>query len=70
MEGLVVKSTGSWYEVETSQKERINARLKGKFRIKGLKSTNPLAVGDRVKFEMEGDEGVIYHIENRKNYIL
>ena len=70
MEGLVVKSTGSWYEVETSQNERIQARLKGKFRIKGLKSTNPLAVGDRVKFEMEGDEGVIHTIEDRKNYII
>ena len=70
MEGLVVKSTGSWYEVETSQKERIQARLKGKFRIKGLKSTNPLAVGDRVKFEMEGEEGVIHTIEDRKNYII
>ena len=70
MEGLVVKSTGSWYEVETSQKERIQARLKGKFRIQGLKSTNPLAVGDRVRFEMEGNEGVIHTIENRKNYII
>lgn len=70
LEGLVVKSTGSWYEVETENKERIQARLKGKFRIKGLKSTNPLAVGDRVKFEMEGDEGIIHTIEDRKNYII
>lgn len=69
-EGLVVKSTGSWYEVEKSNKERISARLKGKFRIKGLKSTNPVSVGDFVKFHMEGEEGVIHTIQERKNYII
>lgn len=70
MEGLVVKSTGSWYEINTDEGERIQARLKGKFRIKGLKSTNPVAVGDRVAFKMEGDEGVIHEIAERKNYII
>ncbi|MBL4709213.1 MAG: ribosome small subunit-dependent GTPase A [Flavobacteriales bacterium] len=70
MKGLIVKSTGSWYEVETEEKERINARLKGKFRLKGLKSTNPVAVGDFVRFQMEGEEGVIHTIEDRKNYIV
>ena len=70
MKGLVVKSTGSWYEVETEQGERIQARLRGKFRIKGLKSTNPLAVGDKVEYELEGDEGIIHAIEDRKNYII
>lgn len=70
MEGIVVKSTGSWYEVETPEKERIQARLKGKFRIKGIKSTNPLAVGDRVHFHREGDEAVIDKIFERKNYII
>lgn len=70
MEGIVVKSTGSWYEVETPEKERILARLKGKFRIKGIKSTNPVAVGDRVNFHREGEEAVIDKIFDRKNYII
>lgn len=70
MEGIVVKSTGSWYELETADKERLMARLKGKFRLKGLKSTNPIAVGDRVAFDREGDEGVITKIFPRKNYII
>ncbi len=70
MEGLVVKSTGSWYEIMSDSGNRIQARLKGKFRIKGLKSTNPVSVGDRVAFEMEGDEGVIFKIAERKNYII
>lgn len=69
--GIVVKSTGSWYTVDT-KKEKISCRLKGKFRIKGIKSTNPVAVGDIVFFEYEkGKEtGVITSIENRKNYII
>tara|TARA_B100001063_G_scaffold247385_2_gene294065 strand:- start:40359 stop:41294 length:936 start_codon:yes stop_codon:yes gene_type:complete len=70
LEGIVVKSTGSWYEVETPEKERILARLKGKFRIKGIKSTNPVAVGDRVNFHREGEEAVIDKIFDRKNYII
>lgn len=70
MEGIVIKSTGSWYEVETPEKERIQARLKGKFRIKGIKSTNPVAVGDRVNFHREGKEAVIDQIFDRKNYII
>lgn len=68
--GLVVKSTGSWYDLEKENGERLNARLKGKFRLKGLKSTNPVAVGDWVKFHMEGNEGVIHTIDDRKNYII
>ena len=70
LKALVVKSTGSWYEIETPDGERIQSRLKGKFRIKGLKSTNPVAVGDLVKFRMEGEEGVIHAIEDRRNYIV
>lgn len=70
MEGIIVKSTGSWYVIETADKARIMARLKGKFRIKGIKSTNPVAVGDGVRFVMEGDEGVIDGIHERKNYII
>ena len=70
MEGIVVKSTGSWYEVKTSNGRRIKARLKGKFRIKGIKSTNPVAVGDIVKYEVDGEEAVIFEIKARKNYII
>ena len=68
--GLIVKSTGSWYEIETEDKKRIQARLKGKLRLKGLKSTNPIAVGDVVQYHLEGEEGVIHSIEDRKNYII
>lgn len=74
MQGIVYKSTGSWYSVKTAEGDFYECRIKGKFRIKGIKSTNPVAVGDQVKFEIEdlGDEtvGVIYEIEDRKNYIV
>lgn len=74
MTGVVYKSTGSWYTVKTDSGEFYECRIKGKFRIKGIKSTNPVAVGDKVKFEIEqiGDEtiGVISEIEDRKNYII
>lgn len=70
MHGLVLKSTGSWYEVETS-KGIISCRLIGKFRTKGIKSTNPIAVGDHVEVSLEEDStGVIQQIQNRKNYII
>ncbi|WP_372746256.1 ribosome small subunit-dependent GTPase A [Lutibacter sp.] len=72
MEGIVTKSTGSWYTVYTKTGERIDCRLKGKFRIKGIKSTNPVTVGDHVKFEFEPGKttGVINEIFDRKNYII
>lgn len=72
MIGVVIKSTGSWYEVRTGQGEVFECRLPGKFRIKGIKSTNPVAVGDHVIFQMEPnkDTGVIQEIEDRKNYIV
>ena len=74
MQGIVYKSTGSWYTVKNQQGNVYQCRIKGKFRIKGIKSTNPIAVGDSVSFELEkkGDEtlGVIYSIEERKNYII
>ncbi|MDR6302100.1 ribosome small subunit-dependent GTPase A [Mesonia maritima] len=74
MKGIVYKSTGSWYLVKAEDKEFYNCRIKGKFRIKGIKSTNPIAVGDRVIFEKEtiGDEtiGIIKTIEERENYII
>jgi ribosome biogenesis GTPase len=72
MEGIVVKSTGSWYEVMKPDLQIVNCRLKGKFRLQGLKHTNPVTVGDKVNFEMEpnNENGVIFSIENRKNYII
>ncbi|GLB51125.1 putative ribosome biogenesis GTPase RsgA [Neptunitalea chrysea] len=74
MIGLVYKSTGSWYTVKTEDGTQYECRIKGKFRIKGIKSTNPISVGDKVEFNLEtlGDEtvGVIHEIHDRKNYII
>lgn len=75
MKGLVIKSTGSWYTVIAANGERVDCRIKGSFRIKGIKSTNPIAVGDEVEFELENakDEesnGVIFSIAPRRNYII
>ena len=72
MEGIVTKSTGSWYTVYAKTGEKIECRLKGKFRLKGIKSTNPITVGDHVKFELEESKntGVINKIFDRKNYII
>lgn len=69
--GLVIKSTGSWYDVLKEDGEMVSCQMKGKFRLKGLKTTNPIAVGDRVQFIMNDDgSGVITTIEDRKNYIV
>ena len=74
MKGTVYKSTGSWYSVKSEQGDFIECRIKGKFRIQGIKSTNPIAVGDVVRYEIEklGDAevGTISKIEDRKNYII
>ena len=74
MNGTVYKSTGSWYTVKSSDGEFYECRIKGKFRTQGIKSTNPVAVGDMVEFHLEniGDEtiGVISEIGERKNYIV
>lgn len=74
MKGVVYKSTGSWYTVKAEDGNFFECRIKGKFRIKGIKSTNPVAVGDHVIFEIEtkGDEtiGIINKIEERENYII
>lgn len=70
MKGLVVKSTGSWYEVRQGDGSVIPCRLRGQFRIKGIKNTNPVVVGDFVQYELEKDgNGWITTIEPRKNYI-
>lgn len=74
MTGRVYKSTGSWYTVKTQLGETFECRIKGKFRIKGIKSTNPIAVGDIVDFELETDNnkvsGIIHNIHDRTNYIV
>lgn len=74
MQGTVYKSTGSWYTVKAENSEFYECRIKGKFRIKGIKSTNPVAVGDIVEFELTEIGGetvaVITAIKDRKNYII
>ena len=74
MRGLVYKSTGSWYSVKTLNNKQFDCRIKGKFRLDGIKSTNPIAVGDYVDFELETNSdvetGVIHNICERKNYVL
>ena len=73
----MIRSTGSWYAVKSDTGETLDCRIKGKLRMKGVRTTNPIAVGDRVCFEIQNDEtsesgqnGVIYEIETRKNYII
>lgn len=71
MNGSVIKSTGSWYQVLVPDGRIVECRIKGVFRIKGIKTTNPIAVGDKVEFEMESDDkGVIHKIGERRNYII
>lgn len=74
MTGTIYKSTGSWYTVKSDQGDFIECRMKGKFRIKGIKSTNPIAVGDIVDYELEETSdavtGLIHKIHDRKNYIV
>lgn len=71
MKGLVVKNTGSWYTVRTNEGYDVESKIKGSFRLKGIRTTNPVAVGDRVEIE-ENREGtaLITAIEDRKNYII
>lgn len=69
--GLVIKSTGSWYSVRMDTGQTYECRIQGKFRIKGIKSTNPVAVGDRVGVKIGKDDAhVIVAIEERKNYLV
>jgi len=73
MNGLVIKSTGSWYIVMAQNGDIYNCRIKGKFRQTISKLTNPVAVGDMVVFELEEKElkqGIIHKIEERKNYLI
>jgi len=69
--GIVIKSTGSWYIVRLNDKTLLNCRIKGKFRIKDIKSTNPVCVGDMVDVEtLENNDNLIINIHKRKNYII
>ncbi|MFM6975345.1 MAG: ribosome small subunit-dependent GTPase A [Sphingobacteriaceae bacterium] len=72
MQGLIIKSTGSWYQVLSESGNKTDCRIQGKFRLKDIQTTNPIAVGDRVDFEMEPDQatGVITRLHDRKNYII
>ena len=67
MRGLVIKNTGSWYTVRTDDGQLAECKIKGNFRLKGIRSTNPVAVGDRVQV---GDGGWITGVEDRRNYII
>ncbi len=71
MQGTVYRSTGSWYFIKNEQGQFLNARMKGVFKMEGITSTNPVAVGDIVDYESEGSEGgvMIKGIHDRKNYI-
>lgn len=70
--GKVVRSTGSWYAVSVDDNKVVDCNLKGKFRTKGIRTTNPIAVGDEVQFHMQdgSDKGVIEKISERKNYLI
>lgn len=71
--GLVIRSTGSWYDIRTTDGHIYQGRLKGKFKLKGLKVTNPIAVGDRVTFMVEDEAentAIITDIAPRENYII
>jgi ribosome biogenesis GTPase / thiamine phosphate phosphatase len=73
MTGIVIKSTGSWYNVRIPNGEIIKSRIAGKIKLDGLKLTNPIAVGDEVTLEMEDSDeirGVIKAISPRKNYVV
>ena len=69
--GLVIKNTGSWYLVKTDDNRQIECKIKGNFRLKGIRSTNPIAVGDRVQISINAEgTAFITEIEDRKNYII
>ncbi len=69
--GVVIRSTGSWYMVLSETGEKVDCKIKGRFRIKGIRATNPVAVGDVVDFHLSvSGDGVITRIHERKNYII
>ena len=71
MRGLVIKNTGSWYTVRTEDGQDIESKIKGNFRLRGIKTTNPVAVGDYVNIDINKEgTAFISEIEDRKNYII
>ena len=70
MKGLVVKNTGSWYVVKLEDGSMANCKIKGNFRLKGIRTTNPVAVGDEVVVEVKDGASYIVSIETRRNYII
>ena len=71
MHGLVIKNTGSWYTVQTDEGRPVECKVKGSFRLKGIRSTNPVVIGDRVDIE-ENNEGTAFitSIDERRNYMI
>ena len=69
IEGVVISSTGSWYRVSTENGD-IDCRIRGRLRLKGIRSTNPVVVGDRVAVEPDGESSAIVEILPRRNYII
>src|SRR5687767_7170508 len=70
MEGIVMRSTGSFYDVMGSDGVKYNCKARGKIRLEGIKETNPIAVGDHVKADVDNDIGSITEILPRRNHIL
>ena len=71
MKGLVIKNTGSWYQVLTENGKTVSCKIKGTFRLQGIRSTNPITVGDWVTIEINKEgTAFILNIEERKNYII
>lgn len=70
--GIVIKTTGSWHTVKLNDEDICECKVRGKFRMKGIRNTNPIAVGDRVTVEYKEGEntGVIFELEKRNNYII
>ncbi|MBO5611661.1 MAG: ribosome small subunit-dependent GTPase A [Prevotella sp.] len=72
MTGLVIKNTGSWYTVLTDDGQTIDCKIKGNFRLRGIRSTNPVAVGDRVEIKVSPEQAVAFitEIKDRRNWII
>lgn len=71
MHGLVIKNTGCWYTVRTDEGETVECKVKGNFRLKGIRTTNPVAIGDKVEIVLASDgHALITRIDDRRNYII
>ena len=70
MEGIVIKTTGKYYTVKMDDSEIVQCRLKGRFRIAGIRSTSPVVVGDMVEVEQESESWIIVKLKERRNHIV